>query len=147
MCTPAAWSPDGKWISFRFSNERYWSNRERMLKVYAEKPADKRPVWVIRPDVPVITDLDVSPVPANQIQPLTVTGPIGVVGAPWFVAIAHSDQSQTVHRLPGTMRGAQRQRDPSSPIIASRLPVITDLDVSPVPANQIQPLTVTGPIL
>jgi TolB protein len=50
VCTPAAWSPDGKWISFRFTNERYWSNRERMLKVYAEKPADKRPVWVIRPD-------------------------------------------------------------------------------------------------
>lgn len=50
VCTPASWSPDGKWISFRLTNERYWSNRERMLKVYAEKPADKRPVWVIRPD-------------------------------------------------------------------------------------------------
>jgi TolB protein len=50
ICTPAAWSPDGKWISFRLTNERYWSNRERTLKVYAEKPADKRPVWVIRPD-------------------------------------------------------------------------------------------------
>jgi TolB protein len=50
VCTPSAWSPDGEWISFRRTDERYWSNRERMLKVYAEKPADKRPVWVIRPN-------------------------------------------------------------------------------------------------
>jgi TolB protein len=50
VCTPAAWSPDGKWISFRKTDERYWSNPERMRAVYAEKPADKRPVWVIRPD-------------------------------------------------------------------------------------------------
>ena len=50
VCTPAAWSPDGKWISFRKTDERYWSNPERMKIVYAEKPADKRPVWVIRPD-------------------------------------------------------------------------------------------------
>jgi TolB protein len=50
VCTPAAWSPDGKWISFRRTDERYWSNPERMRKVYSEKPADKRPVWVIRPD-------------------------------------------------------------------------------------------------
>ncbi|MFO1460165.1 MAG: hypothetical protein U1G08_12225 [Verrucomicrobiota bacterium] len=50
VCTPAAWSPDGTWISFRRTDERYWSNPERMRVVYAEKPADKRPVWVIRPD-------------------------------------------------------------------------------------------------
>lgn len=50
ICTPSAWSPDGAWISFRRTDERYWSNRERMIKVYTEKPADKRPVWVIRPD-------------------------------------------------------------------------------------------------
>ncbi len=50
VCTPGAWSPDGKWISFRRTDERYWSNKERMLKIYSEKPADKRPVWVIRPD-------------------------------------------------------------------------------------------------
>ena len=50
VCTPSAWSPDGKWISFRRTDERYWSNPARMLKIYSEKPADKRPVWVIRPD-------------------------------------------------------------------------------------------------
>ncbi len=50
VCTPSAWSPDGNWISFRRTDERYWSNPERMKKVYAEKPAEKRPVWVIRPD-------------------------------------------------------------------------------------------------
>jgi TolB protein len=50
ICTPSAWSPDDKWISFRLTDERYWSNRERMLKIYSEKPADKRPVWIIHPD-------------------------------------------------------------------------------------------------
>ena len=37
-------------MSFRRTDERYWSNPDRMVKVYAEKPADKRPVWIIRPD-------------------------------------------------------------------------------------------------
>jgi TolB protein len=50
VCTPSAWSPDGQWISFRRTDERYWSNPERMRKIYTEKPADKRPVWVVRPD-------------------------------------------------------------------------------------------------
>lgn len=50
VATPAAWSPDGKWISFRFTDEAYWRNKERMQKVYSERPGDKRPVWVIRPD-------------------------------------------------------------------------------------------------
>lgn len=50
LCTPAAWSPDGRWISFRRTDERYWSNPTRMIEVYSRKPADKRPVWIIRPD-------------------------------------------------------------------------------------------------
>jgi TolB protein len=50
ICTPAAWSPDGAWISFRLTDEAYWRNKDRMMKTYSEKPADKRPVWVIRPD-------------------------------------------------------------------------------------------------
>lgn len=50
VCTPSAWSPDGTLISFRRTDERYWSNQERMIEVYSKKPADKRPVWVIQPD-------------------------------------------------------------------------------------------------
>lgn len=50
ICTPSAWSPDAQWISFRVTDERYWSNKERMIKIYSEKPADKRPVWIARPD-------------------------------------------------------------------------------------------------
>jgi TolB protein len=50
VSTPAAWSPDGRWISFRHTDERYWGDPARMKKVYAEHPADKRPVWVVRPD-------------------------------------------------------------------------------------------------
>ncbi len=50
ICTPAAWSPDGQWISFRLTDEAYWRNRERMREVYSKKPADKRPVWIVRRD-------------------------------------------------------------------------------------------------
>ncbi len=50
VSTPAAWSPDGSWISFRHTDEAYWRDPERMKRVYGERPADKRPVWVIRPD-------------------------------------------------------------------------------------------------
>ncbi len=50
VATPADWSPDGKWISFRLTDERYWSDAEKMRKVYAEKPPDKRPVWIVKPD-------------------------------------------------------------------------------------------------
>jgi Tol biopolymer transport system component len=50
IATPAAWSADGRWISFRLTDERYWGDPARMKNVYREKPGDKRPVWVIRPD-------------------------------------------------------------------------------------------------
>lgn len=50
ICTPSAWSPDAQWISFRFTDEAYWRNKERMQEVYSKKPADKRPVWIVRPD-------------------------------------------------------------------------------------------------
>jgi TolB protein len=50
VSTPAAWSPDGSWISFRHTDEAYWRDAERMKRMYAQRPADKRPVWVIRSD-------------------------------------------------------------------------------------------------
>src|SRR5262249_13582436 len=50
ICTPSDWSPDANWISFRLTDERYWSNKNRMIEIYTEKPADKRPVWVVHPD-------------------------------------------------------------------------------------------------
>lgn len=50
VSTPAAWSPDGAWISFRHTDEAYWRDPERMKRVYRERPGDKRPVWVVRPD-------------------------------------------------------------------------------------------------
>lgn len=50
ICTPAAWSPDGRWLSFRRTDEAYWRDPARTKAVYAEKPAGKRPVWVVRPD-------------------------------------------------------------------------------------------------
>jgi TolB protein len=50
VSTPAAWSPDGAWISFRHTDEAYWRDPARMKRVYGEKPGDKRPVWVVRAD-------------------------------------------------------------------------------------------------
>lgn len=47
---PAAWSPDGKWISFRVTDNAFWRNEELMKKTYEEKRGDKRPVWVVRAD-------------------------------------------------------------------------------------------------
>lgn len=48
--TPAAWSPDGAWVSFRHTDEAYWRDPGRMKQVYADRPGDKRPVWVVRSD-------------------------------------------------------------------------------------------------
>jgi TolB protein len=50
VSTPAAWSPDGSWISFRHTDDAFWRDPERMKQVYGERPGDKRPVWVVRPD-------------------------------------------------------------------------------------------------
>ncbi len=50
VSTPAAWSPDGRWISFRHTDEAYWRDPERVKAVYAQKPGDKRPVWVVAAD-------------------------------------------------------------------------------------------------
>jgi TolB protein len=50
VSTPAAWSPDGRWISFRHTDEAYWRDPERMRQIYRDKPSAKRPVWVVRAD-------------------------------------------------------------------------------------------------
>jgi TolB protein len=47
---PAAWSPDGQWISFRVTDNAFWRNEELMKKTYEEKRGDKRPVWVVKAD-------------------------------------------------------------------------------------------------
>ena len=50
VSTPAAWSPDGSWISFRHTDEAYWRDPARMERIYRQRPGDKRPVWVVRSD-------------------------------------------------------------------------------------------------
>jgi TolB protein len=50
ICTSAAWSPDGKWISFRVTDTAYWRNPKEMEKAYKDKLADKRPVYVMKAD-------------------------------------------------------------------------------------------------
>lgn len=47
---PAAWSPDGQWISFRSTDNAFWRDKELMEKTYKEKRGDKRPVWVVKSD-------------------------------------------------------------------------------------------------
>ena len=47
---PAAWSPDGKWISLRVTDNAFWRDPTLMAQTYAEKRGDKPPVWVIGAD-------------------------------------------------------------------------------------------------
>jgi TolB protein len=45
-----AFSPDGKQITFRVTNEAYWRDTQKMKKTYDEKAGDKRPVWAMNAD-------------------------------------------------------------------------------------------------
>lgn len=45
-----AYSPDGKFITFRVTDEAYWQDTRKMKQVYDEKAGDKRPVWVMNVD-------------------------------------------------------------------------------------------------
>ncbi len=50
ISTSAAWSPDGKWISFRVTDTAYWRSEAEKKKAYEEKEGGKRPVWVMGAD-------------------------------------------------------------------------------------------------
>jgi TolB protein len=45
-----AYSPDGKFITFRVTNEAYWRDAKKMKQTYDEKAGDKRPVWIMNVD-------------------------------------------------------------------------------------------------
>src|SRR5664279_949399 len=45
-----AYSPNGKFITFRVTNEAYWRDKKKMKQVYDEKAGDKRPIWVMNVD-------------------------------------------------------------------------------------------------
>ena len=45
-----AYSPDGKLITFRVTDEAYWRDSKKMKQVYDEKAGDKRPVWIMNAD-------------------------------------------------------------------------------------------------
>jgi TolB protein len=45
-----AYSPDGRMISFRVTNEAYWRDVKKMKQTYDEKAGDKRPIWVMNVD-------------------------------------------------------------------------------------------------
>lgn len=50
ISTSAHQSPDGKWIAFRVTPTPFWSDPREAAKVYRDKPADKRPVYVMKAD-------------------------------------------------------------------------------------------------
>ena len=45
-----AYSPDGRIITFRVTNEAYWRDAKKMKQTYDEKAGDKRPIWVMNVD-------------------------------------------------------------------------------------------------
>ena len=45
-----AYSPDGKLITFRVTDEAYWRDAKKMKQAYDEKAGEKRPVWIINAD-------------------------------------------------------------------------------------------------
>ena len=45
-----AFSPDGRFLTFRVTDEAYWRDQKKMSKAYQEKGGDKRPVWTVKAD-------------------------------------------------------------------------------------------------
>ena len=50
ISSSAAWSPDGKFVTFRVTEDAYWRNIEARDKAYQDKRPDKRPVWMVGAD-------------------------------------------------------------------------------------------------
>ncbi|TAE24444.1 MAG: hypothetical protein EAZ91_20460 [Cytophagales bacterium] len=50
MSTSPAWSPDGRSLSFRLTDNAFWRDATLREKTYLEKRADKRPVYVVPVD-------------------------------------------------------------------------------------------------
>jgi len=50
MSSPAAWSPDGKWLSFRVCDTAFWRNPATSKAAHEEKRPDFRPVYVMGAD-------------------------------------------------------------------------------------------------
>jgi TolB protein len=46
----ACYSPDGKWITFRVTNDAFWQDEERREAAYKNKEGEKRPVWMMKAD-------------------------------------------------------------------------------------------------
>ena len=50
ISSSAAWSLDGKFITFRITDFAYWRNIQTRDKAYEEKSGDKRPVYIMLAD-------------------------------------------------------------------------------------------------
>jgi TolB protein len=50
ISSSAAWSPDGRFITFRVTDVAYWRDIQTRDKAYQEKGSDKRPVYIMRAD-------------------------------------------------------------------------------------------------
>lgn len=50
ISSSAAFSPDGRFVTFRVTDEAYWRSGANREKAYRDKQADKRPVWMIAAD-------------------------------------------------------------------------------------------------
>ena len=50
ISSSAAWSPDGKFVTFRVTDTAYWRNATARDKAYEDKQPDKRPVWMVGAD-------------------------------------------------------------------------------------------------
>jgi TolB protein len=50
ISSSAAWSPDGRFITFRVTDFAYWRDSKTQSKTYQEKLGDKRPVYIMKAD-------------------------------------------------------------------------------------------------